>query len=157
MTKKLGEHLWTQKANTIITLAAAVGGLVYLYHFVKAPLDQIAAKSALLNQVAIDVDDIKTKGSRPMQEMAIRITAVIKDVNELKSYGAVPLQLRIGKIETVLDFIVPTIKNIDTKLDRYVLTNRNNPARTNSTVGPYYGGELSLGDPNSNPNRRLPQ
>ncbi len=124
MTKKLGEHLWSQKANTIITLAAAVGGLVYLYHFVKAPLDQIAAKSALLNQVAIDVDDIKTKGSRPLQEITTKLTSVVRDVAELQTKGAEPMRERMTKVETVIETIKPTLDRIERKIDWHLSNDR---------------------------------
>lgn len=118
MAKRITEHLWSTKANTIITLAATVGGLAFLYHFVKAPIDQIAAKSVLLNQVAIDVDDIKTKGSRPLQEIVTKVTAVIKDVEELKAKGAEPMRERMTKVEAVIETIKPALDRIDRKLER---------------------------------------
>jgi tetrahydromethanopterin S-methyltransferase subunit B len=59
-----------------------------------------------------------------MQEMAIKITAVAKDVEEIRARGAEPMRERMTKVETVIETIKPTLDRIERKIDRHLSNGR---------------------------------
>jgi thiamine pyrophosphate-dependent acetolactate synthase large subunit-like protein len=117
--KLLGETLFGIKTNTILTLASLILCLGTLFNWVVSPIRQVAQRSKLLDQVAVDVNEIKTSGSKPLQAVISVLNRTREDVNEIKAIGSDPMRDRMAKVESViLNSIQPTLNRIEVQQDR---------------------------------------
>jgi uncharacterized protein YoxC len=110
---KFGDKIFGLKANTFLTLLSIVLCMGTIFNWVVSPVRYIVSKVSTVDSIAKDVNEIKSNGSVPLQDMMHKLNEVCKDVNELQNKGALPLRERINKLEDTIEFIKPSLTRIE--------------------------------------------